>query len=68
MLLGPLSFEQTRLVSELCSVILMSNNQIAFVSVLSRHGRVVDSHYRIPSPFDVLTQGEMEQVFMQRVL
>lgn len=68
MLLGPLSFEQTRLVSEMCNAILMSDTKIAFVSVLSRHGRLVDSHCRAPSPFDILTQNEREQIFMQRVL
>jgi hypothetical protein len=67
-MLGALSFEQTMLVSKFCNDILSLAENISLVSVISRHGRQIDSKFKGDSPFNDLTKHEMEQVNMQRML
>ncbi len=67
-MLGALSFEQTRLVSKFCSDVMLLDYQIVFVSVISRHGRQIESVSRGNSSFIDLTKHELEQVYMQRML
>jgi hypothetical protein len=66
--LGALSFEQSKLVSKFCKDVLLLDDQVVFVSVISRHGRQIDSVSRGDSPFNDLTKHELEQVYMQRML
>ncbi len=66
--LGTLSFEQSKLVSKFCKDVLLLHDQVVFVSVISRHGRQIDSVARGNSSFNDLTGHELEQVFLQRML
>jgi hypothetical protein len=66
--LGALSFEQSKLVSKFCKDVLLLDDQVVFVSVISRHGRQIDSVSRGNSSFNDLTKHELEQVYMQRML
>jgi|GEM_PF-2297623 len=66
--LGALSFEQSKLVAKFCKDVLLLDDQVAFVSVISRHGRQIDSVARGDSSFNDLTKHELEQVFLQRML
>jgi len=66
--LGTLSFEQTKLVSKFCNDISLLDEHIAFITVISRHGRQVDFKFRGDSPFSDLLKNESELVLMQRVL
>ncbi|HEX9845928.1 MAG TPA: hypothetical protein VGA92_05625 [Candidatus Nitrosotenuis sp.] len=66
--LGPLSFEQSKLVSKFCKDVLLLDDQVVFVSVISRHGRQIDSVARGDSSFNDLTKHELEQVYLQRML
>jgi len=67
-MLGALSFEQSKLVSKFCKDVLLLDDQVVFVSVISRHGRQIDSIVRGDSSFNDLTKHELEQVYMQRML
>jgi hypothetical protein len=66
--LDPLSFEQSKLVSKFCKDVLLLDDQVVFVSVISRHGRQIDSVARGDSSFNDLTKHELEQVYLQRML
>jgi hypothetical protein len=67
-MLGALNFEQTRLLSKFCDGILLLDEHIVFVSVLSRHGRQLESKSKGDSAFMSLTRHELEHVYMQRML
>lgn len=66
--LGALIFEQSKLVSKFCKDVLLLDDQVVFVSVISRHGRQIDSVSRGDSSFNDLTKHELEQVYVQRML
>ncbi|HXW01793.1 MAG TPA: hypothetical protein VD828_00270 [Candidatus Nitrosotenuis sp.] len=67
-MLGALSFEQTKIVSKFCRDVLLLDDQTVFVSVISRHGRQIDSAIRGASLFSDLPKHELEQVYLQRML
>jgi hypothetical protein len=66
--LGALSFEQTKIISKFCKDVLLLDDHMVFVSVISRHGRQIDSVAKENSPFNDLLKHELEQVYLQRML
>lgn len=66
--LGALSFEQTKLVSNLCNHVMGLDGSVALVSMINRHGRTVESKTRADLPFSGLTKYESDLINMQRVL
>jgi hypothetical protein len=66
--LGALSFEQSKIVSKFCKDVLSLDDQVVFVSVISRHGRQIDSAAKGASSFNGLLKHELEQVYLQRML
>ena len=64
----PLSYETSLEISEFCTKVLRSNNQILLVSVANKNGRVIDSKFRDKNPISNLTEHELEMFYMQRIL
>lgn len=67
-MLGALTFEQTRLVSIFCDGMVSLDDNIVYVSVVSRHGRPIESKSKGDSAFRMLTKHELDQVHIQRML
>lgn len=67
-MLGALSFEQTKLVSNLCNHVIDLDGGIVLVSMINRNGRIVESKTRMDLPFSGLTKYESDLINMQRVL
>jgi hypothetical protein len=67
-MLGILSFEQIRLVSEFCRDVISQNKHVMFVCALNKNGRVIDMEKKDDSVLSTLSKHESEIVFMQRIL
>lgn len=66
-MLGILSFEQIKLVSEFCREIL-SQKHAMFACALNKNGRVIHMEKKDDSILSSLSKHESEIVFMQRIL
>lgn len=66
--MGPLSFEQTKPFSQLCKDIISIDNKIAFVSIINKNGRLIESEYSSNDIIENLSSSELEMLFIQRTL
>lgn len=67
-MLGILSFEQIRLVSEFCKDIIAQNEDVLFVCAINKNGRIIDMEKQDSTVLSTLTKHESEIIFMQRIL
>ncbi len=67
-MISPLSFEQTKPFTRLCKDIISIDNKIAFVSIINKNGRLIESEYGSNDIIENLSSNELEMLFMQRTL
>ncbi len=67
-MMEPLSFEQTKPFSKLCKDIISTDDKIAFVSIINKNGRLIESECGSSSTIENLSSNELEMLFMQRTL
>lgn len=67
-MMEPLSFEQTKPFSKLCKDIVSIDSKIAFVSIINKNGRLIESECGSSNTIENLSSNELEMLFMQRTL
>lgn len=67
-MLGILSFDQIKMVSEFCKNILLQNENAILACAINKNGRIIDMEKRNDSILETLSKHESEIVFMQRIL
>ncbi|NDB33574.1 MAG: hypothetical protein EB167_05330 [Nitrososphaeria archaeon] len=67
-MLGILSLEQIKIVSNFCTSVISENEHVLLVCAINKNGRIIDSAKRNDSILSTLSKHESEIAFMQRIL
>lgn len=68
MVLGLLSFEQIKMVSQFCKDVISDNPNVVFICAINKNGRIIDMEKKNDSILSLLSKHESEILFMQRIL
>lgn len=67
-MLGILSLEQIKMVSNFCTTVILENEHVLLVCAINKNGRIIDIAKRNDSILSTLSKHESEIAFMQRIL
>lgn len=67
-MMNPLSFEQTKPFTKMCKDIISLDDKIAFVSILNKNGRLIESECCSDGMIKILSSSELQMLFIQRTL
>lgn len=67
-MLGILSFEQIKIISDFCKSVIAQDEHVLFICAINKNGRIIDMEKRDDSVLSALSKHESEIVFMQRIL